>query len=852
MKKYLLKNRKSILSVALVIAVSFFLGNFALANWATDIVGGLMQVIISMLGKLLIFLMEGLISVASYSNFIKSEAVTKGWVIVRDISNMFFVAVMLVIAFSTVLGIEKYNYKKALPKLIIMAVLINFSKTICGLLIDVSQVVMLTFVNAFKDMAGYNLTEMLGVSNWQNLTEGDSALLEWQIVGAYFLAVIYALISIVVVAAMIMMLIMRIVMIWIYVALSPLAYLTAAFPGGEKYSSQWWSEFTKNLIVGPVLAFFIWLSFTTVSIDSQEAVNNASNISYDSSIVTDSTSSAQDQAANEMAGGELLIKFLISIGMLLGGLQITQSIGGAAGGMAGKGMSKIQKGAAFATGAGASALAFARKKTVDAGKKTAAFAGSSLKTGAGFIDRKLGDAAGKLTGNRTSNELRNAGLIGYTTGQIGSSFGKASTGLKRWMRQDDSLDQARRQYFEEKQLQGDNAVMKYEGSKYKAGAGGKMYKVNEDGSMSNEVLAVNRGKAKKEIKEMGATSAAFYDSKRSSFSRSRAVSDAKEVEKVEKEKKDILARDVNFDEMRQKMNNRSTSESERMAYASILGEKGKFKDANDIETARKLLSGNGTLSDTLNSNIDKKQAHLAYDLKLDDDGNFTNKGDYETFSKKIDKGDIDPTKLDADAYSNSGLVKALKNYYGRDFPRVMESAFKRGKKYEESVAKGLLATREKGADGHIKEDDASSQLHAKLTGDVQKSFNVELAQGGSFDEAAMKKFFSGSAADLNKIDANKLKEIFNSNDSAKKAALDKVSYASLKSMYKQGSNPETVRLMREQIMQEANKAEQTRLSANPKKRGESIADYNSRMSKDMSPIEEKAKKIATDRELRDY
>ena len=66
---------------------------------------------------------------------------------------MFFVVVLLIIALATILNQEKYSYKTWLPKLILMAVLINFSKMICGLIIDVAQVVMMTFVNAFKDVS---------------------------------------------------------------------------------------------------------------------------------------------------------------------------------------------------------------------------------------------------------------------------------------------------------------------------------------------------------------------------------------------------------------------------------------------------------------------------------------------------------------------------------------------------------------------------------------------------------------------------------------------------------------------------------------------------------------------------
>jgi hypothetical protein len=35
-------------------------------------------------------------------------------------------------------------------------------------------------------------------------------------------------------------------------------------PQTESYAKQWWEEFTKHVIVGPVLVFFLWLAFATL------------------------------------------------------------------------------------------------------------------------------------------------------------------------------------------------------------------------------------------------------------------------------------------------------------------------------------------------------------------------------------------------------------------------------------------------------------------------------------------------------------------------------------------------------------------------------------------------------------
>ncbi|MCX6794458.1 MAG: hypothetical protein NTY31_00440 [Candidatus Falkowbacteria bacterium] len=359
-----LKNKKTLTIILPLIAVIgiFLFGHSALAawDWVISIVAGFLGVFIWMLGVILVIVIKGLILIASYQNFIGSPAVTLGWVIVRDICNMFFVVVLLIIAFGTILHLEEYSYKKWLPKLILMAVLINFSKTICGLMIDAAQIVMLTFVNAFKDVGGANLTDILGLSDIVTLakTEGTGATL-WTVVGAYGLGFIYLLIAIVTIVTMMMMLVMRLVMIWLYVVLSPLAYLLSAFPGGQKYASQWWDEFVKNLIVGPVLAFFIWLSFAALqtynqsNFDSETTKTNESAKADISNLgnVENTTGSGAVAASNASTPG-FLIQYVIAIGMLLGGLKISQEIGGAAGSMAGKGMAAIQKGQGIAMGAG--------------------------------------------------------------------------------------------------------------------------------------------------------------------------------------------------------------------------------------------------------------------------------------------------------------------------------------------------------------------------------------------------------------------------------------------------------------------------------------------------------------------
>ena len=342
-------NKYLILSISLVVLVSFFVGahvqaGSGMGDMVAELLGWIIEGIIWAVGQLLTLVMWALITIAQYNDFINSQPVVLGWVLVRDVCNMFFILILLIIAFGTILRIPQYNFKTLLPKLIIMAILINFSKLICGFLIDFAQVIMLTFVNGFKDVGQGNLFNMLGIDQLMSIDPSSTQdVTSWSILGTLILALIFTIIALIVVVTMVAMLAMRIIMMWVYIVLSPMAYLLAAFPQGQSYSGQWWDRFSKNLIVGPVLAFFIWLAFASLGGTTEpqdvHAIMQNNNSANSSQLQNTSTNLGLSGAGSTSH----MIKFIISIAMLLGGLQIAQEIGGEAGKIAGKGSSTISK-----------------------------------------------------------------------------------------------------------------------------------------------------------------------------------------------------------------------------------------------------------------------------------------------------------------------------------------------------------------------------------------------------------------------------------------------------------------------------------------------------------------------------
>ena len=355
-KKYYLQ----IAAILLFVAASFLIGDFVNAGWdekIANILGWILWPIFIFIGKFSVWVTGFLVEVAKYNDFISAAPVAAGWVIVRDLCNMFFILILLVIAFATILRQENYSAKKLLPKLLIMAVLINFSKTICGLIIDFSQVIMLTFVNGFAGSAG-NFIDLFGMRHYTSLDSADKAGIgAIDTTAGIIAALVFAIIALIVLIVLLAVLVMRIIMLWIYIILSPIAFLASAFPSGQKYASQWWGEFSKNVVVGPVLAFFIWLALSTIS-----SVKIITPLPDTSSCAKGLTSIFCDQT---------FATFVIGIGMLIGGLMITQQIGGVGSGMAAKGLDWAKKvgGAPLAAGAWAGkGLFFKAGRMADTGQ----------------------------------------------------------------------------------------------------------------------------------------------------------------------------------------------------------------------------------------------------------------------------------------------------------------------------------------------------------------------------------------------------------------------------------------------------------------------------------------------------
>jgi hypothetical protein len=197
-------------------------------------------------------------------NFTSNEMIIFGWTMVRDICNLFFLIILLFIAFCTILQIDKYHAKKTLLTLILMALLINFSKPIAIFIFDGAQIAMNYFLKSITWSTGgdstsaiYSSITKIAESIYNNLPE-KAGLPEVAV--QYLFAIVFLFMLAIAYLTIAVFLVIRIVAVMVLIIVSPLAFLAMAVPDFQKMSSSWWSALFSYSYYGPAVAFFLLLA----------------------------------------------------------------------------------------------------------------------------------------------------------------------------------------------------------------------------------------------------------------------------------------------------------------------------------------------------------------------------------------------------------------------------------------------------------------------------------------------------------------------------------------------------------------------------------------------------------------
>ena len=212
--------------------------------------------------------------------------VDAGWAISRDLANMFFILALVFIAFATILGIESYGVRRMIVPLILIAIIINFSQVLLGVVVDFASVFIQIFSERLLDVGKY-----LTIGFMQQLSA--LASLGWSLLMAFvwiicppcgailtalgvqdpitaflvFLMKTFILIANNVLMGVLFLILgglflLRIPMIWLLTIIAPMALVCYLFPFLRSKYKWWIDQVGQWVFIGVFALFFIYLGIS--------------------------------------------------------------------------------------------------------------------------------------------------------------------------------------------------------------------------------------------------------------------------------------------------------------------------------------------------------------------------------------------------------------------------------------------------------------------------------------------------------------------------------------------------------------------------------------------------------------
>lgn len=304
----------------------FGIGNFAFGavsnlfayslSWFFTILGKLLAVMVSML--------DWVVRIRIYTDL---PIIQSGWKIMRDFANMLFIIALIVMAYGTIFNVPKYDFRSLLPRFIVIAVLINFSLVLGGLMIDATQVLNNTFLNAMGDISGrlgQGLSPAALLPNTANIEDASSIV---DVAGAsivtLFFGIWFLFAFIVSVAVPMTVAFVRIPVLWALLIVSPMAWLLSILPATKGAFNAWWKQFLAWNLFLPYYLFFLYFALFFLS-QKDAVLAGMLRGPAGQAIVNESFSKFGIQ--NSVTFGLLFYYVLVGI-FLIGGTKLAMSAG---------------------------------------------------------------------------------------------------------------------------------------------------------------------------------------------------------------------------------------------------------------------------------------------------------------------------------------------------------------------------------------------------------------------------------------------------------------------------------------------------------------------------------------------
>ncbi len=185
--------------------------------------------------------------------------VSEIWEISRNYANLLVLLFLIWIAINIILGKKEFVNYQYLIKVLVVALLINFSLVICGLLIDISNYLTYLFMSNFNS-EGFSCMYTCVIHKVGNIFRCASYKMWFPQTISNVLAAILGMIFVGQLMGLLIFVLIRMVSLWFLVITSPIAFVLGSTPNTYPLYKKWSEFFIANLIKLPVLAiaaFFV-------------------------------------------------------------------------------------------------------------------------------------------------------------------------------------------------------------------------------------------------------------------------------------------------------------------------------------------------------------------------------------------------------------------------------------------------------------------------------------------------------------------------------------------------------------------------------------------------------------------
>lgn len=256
----------------------------ALGDMAGEIISGVAWIIFKISTLLLaiagtLFNWVVVKAVFQFSSLIgASPGLLAAWSILRDIGNMLLLFGFIFAGISMILDLHSYPARKALPRLIIFAILMNFSLFVAAAVVDTSNGLSSALYSQANtdpcaegtDLNVSGLTQEECSVNYglaghiMQSTGLDSAYTAQTVTGLDPTAMVglalFTLIGAFVLFAAAIMLIIRAVVLAFLMVLAPIGFAALAIPTLEHHGREWWNRLIHQAFFAPIFLLLVFVS----------------------------------------------------------------------------------------------------------------------------------------------------------------------------------------------------------------------------------------------------------------------------------------------------------------------------------------------------------------------------------------------------------------------------------------------------------------------------------------------------------------------------------------------------------------------------------------------------------------